>query len=326
MKKVIAMLLIMILAASVLAGCSSSQTNVDPSETGDSDGKLKIGFSVISLTFPYYVSMLDGIEAACEEKGWELISTDAGMDVEKTINDCIDLITQGVDVLVIASWYGDSLSEVFEQCKNADIPVFMIDTGNLPEDGDYVTNIGTDNFDAGYVGGNWTAKYFIEQGKNDINMIAFTTATSIGRDRVDGFVSGLEAGGLNVNKLNEYLGESREGFMSHCEDALTTYEDIDLIFGTNTLAGLGAYDSCVAADRTEIKIVGFDCEDDEVALIDSGTQYIATIKQLPYEMAFQTIQNIDGYLNKDATFEKTTPFESGVYSIDGDLKAEDILN
>lgn len=327
-QKAISILLIILLATNFLVGCSNSskvETTNTPEATEGSDRKLKIGFSVVSLTFPYYVSMLEGIQSACEAKGWECIVTEAGMDVEKTINDCVDLVTKGVDALVIASWYGDSLSEVFEQCKKANIPVFMIDTGNLPEDGDYVTNIGTDNFDAGYIGGYWTAKYFIKEGISDINMIAFATATSVGRDRVDGFVTGLKEGGLTVNKLNEYLSDSREGFMSSCEDALTTYKDIDLIFGTNALAGLGAYDSCVAAGRTEVKIVGFDCEDDEVELIDSGTQYIATIKQLPYEMAVQTIQNVEDFLFNGAEFEKSTPFESGLYCIDGDLKSVDVI-
>lgn len=185
--------------------------------------QLKIGFSIITLTFPYYVKMLDGFEAACKEKGWDYVYTDAGMDVEKTVNDCLDLTLKDIDALVIASLYGDSLQDVFEQCKAANIPVFLIDTGSLPPDGDYVTNIGTVDFDAGYNGGYWAAGQMKEAGKEAVRMISFTTATSNGRNRADGFVKGLEEGGLTVEVLNEYLGDSRESYMTPCEDALVTY-------------------------------------------------------------------------------------------------------
>jgi ribose transport system substrate-binding protein len=289
------------------------------------DGKLKIGFSVISLTYPYYVSMLEGIQSAVSEKGWELVYTDAGTDVEKTINDCLDLIQKGIDALVIASWYGDSLEGVFEQANAAGIPVFLIDTGSLPPDGDYVTNIGTDNFSAGYLGGYWTAKYFCQQDMNEINFLSFTTATTVGRDRVDGYLEGLSQGGLKVNRLNEYLGNSRESYMSSCEDALTTYPRVDLIFGANAQAGLGSYDSVIAAGRSEVHIFGFDCEDDEIALIDAGTQYIASVKQLPRRMASQTIQNIEDYLFNGKTFDKSIAFPASIYTKDGLISSEDIL-
>ena len=42
-------------------------------------------------------------------------------------------------------------------------------------------------------------------------------------------------------------------------------------------------------------------------------------------MAAQTIQNVEDFLFNGAKFEKSTPFESGVYCIDGDLKSVDII-
>ncbi len=341
-KKMLALLLAVVMAVMPHSGCSMTGAAEQPAAPSAApadevpadkteavapgeEKQLKIGFSIITLTFPYYVKMLDGFEAACKEKGWDYVYTDAGMDVEKTVNDCLDLTLKDIDALVIASWYGDSLQDVFEQCKAANIPVFLIDTGSLPPDGDYVTNIGTVDFDAGYNGGYWAAGQMKEAGKEAVRMISFTTATSNGRNRADGFVKGLEEGGLTVEVLNEYLGDSRESYMTSCEDALVTYPELDLVFAANAQGGLGAYDACVAANRPEVKIVGFDCEDEEVELIDKGTQYIASVMQLPAGMAQQTIQNIEDYLYNGATFEKSTPYESGVYCAQGALTTEDIL-
>ena len=164
---------------------------------------------------------------------------------------------------------------MFAQCKDAGIPVFLIDTGSLPPDGDYVTNIGTVDFDAGYNAGYWTAKYLKEKGKTEINFATFTTATTVGRNRVDGFIKGLEdfggKNGLTSKQLHEYLGDTRESYMASCEDALTTYPKLDLIFAANAQGGLGSYDACVAAGRNEVYIVGYDSEEDEMKLIDKGT-------------------------------------------------------
>ena len=328
-KKLTVIFLVVLMVLTAVTGCSPQKDQGNSGDSNKDDGKLTIGFSVITQNFPYYVSMLDGFKAACDTKGWDYIWTEAGMDVEKTVNDCSDLIQKGVDALVIASWYGDSLADVFAQCKEAGIPVFLIDTGSLPPDGDYVTNIGTVDFDAGYAAGYWAAKYLKDQGKSEVNYITFTTATTVGRNRVDGFIQGLkdsgEKVGLTAEQLNEYLGDTRESYMASCEDALTTYPKLDLIFAANAQGGLGSYDACVAAGRKEVNIIGYDSEADEMKLIDQGTQYIASVKQQPYEMAQQTIQNIEDYLYNGATFEKSTPFDSNLYTVDGLLTKEDII-
>jgi ribose transport system substrate-binding protein len=329
-KKILVMIMVLALGMSLLSGCGKQETQEATAELGEenasTEGGMTIGFSIATLQYPYYVSMLEGFEKACKEKGWESIISDANLDAEKTINDCYDMILKGIDALVISSWYGDALLDVFEQCKKESIPVFLIDTGSAPDTGEFVTNIGTNNFDAGYYGGHWAAQYFTKNGKEEINFITFLNATTPARDRADGFLKGLEEGGLKVNVLNEYLGESRESYMASCEDALVTYPEIDLIYGTSAQASLGAYDACEGANRKDIKIIGFDCEDEERQLIDEGTNYIASIMQLPYEMAVATIQNIYDYINNGAIFEKQTPYKSGVYCVDGELMTDDIVS
>ena len=143
--------------------------------------------------------------------------------------------------------------------------------------------------------------------------------------RVEGFVAGLTEGGLTVNILNQYLADTREGYMANCEDALITYDNIDLIYGASALAGLGAFDACEAANRTEIKIVGFDAEQEEKDKIDAGTNYIASVMQLPASMAEETIDMINGYVNEGKTYDKQVASASGVYCPDGALISSDII-
>jgi len=327
MKRKISWLLIVVMALSLLTGCG--QTKAPAAEEKEpeaaveqevvADDKVTIGFSVITLTFPAYVSLQNGIIAACDARGWDYHLAEAGMDVEKTVNDCLDLLERDIDALVIASWYGDSIGEVFEAAAAKNIPVFMIDTGGLPDTG-YVTHIGCDDYNAGYNAGKWAASYLVEEkGVTDINYISLTSATSVGRNRSDGFLAALnEAEGVtSVTLLQEYLGDSREGFMATFEDALVTYPEIDLVFSSSAQGSLGAYDACEAAGRDTVYIVGFDNETDEQVLIDAGTQYIASVDQLRAEQAEQTMQCVEDYLFNGKTFEIKTESKIAMHTADG---------
>ena len=332
MKKLITWAIVIAMLLSCIACATPAETSVPATEpvqeetsqpeTAEStevkDDTMKIGFSVITLTFPAYVSLQEGIIAACDTRGWDYYLTEAGMDVEKTINDCLDLLERDIDALVIASWYGDSLGEVFETAAQKNIPVFMIDTGGLPDTG-YVTHVGCDDYNAGYKAGAWSAGYLVKKGITDINYISLTSATSVGRNRSDGFLAALNEteGVTKVTLLQEYLGDSREGFMATFEDALVTYPEINLVFSSSAQGSLGAYDACSAAGRNEVYIVGFDNETDEQVLIDAGTQYIASVDQLRTEQAEQTMQCVEDYLFNGKTFKIKTESKIAMNTAEG---------
>lgn len=328
MKKTLALLLtlcIVLALGACGAGDDPASVETAPGESASSENPeaLHVGFSIVSLEFPFYVSMLDGFKAACEEKGWTYEYTDAGLDAETQLNDCADLIMKDVDVLVISSWYGDILSDVFEQAEAADIPVFLIDT-QVPESDGYVSSIGTVNYDAGMLGGKWAAQHLAEDGKTEVNLVLMHATDVVATDRANGFVAGLEEAGVTVNLLNTYVGSTREAYMTACEDALTTYDNIDLIFGSDAQAGLGSYDACQGAGRYEVEIMGFDCEDEEVERIDSGTQYIASVMQFPAVMAETTVENLDRYVFGGETIEQSLACDAGIYCAEGEITADEI--
>ena len=323
MKKILAILLALSMIFA-LGACG----NEDPPEettnpTGEDADTLHVGFSIVSLEFPFYVSMLEGFTVACDAKGWTYEYTDAGLDAETQINDCSDLLMKDIDVLVISSWYGDILSDVFEQAAAEEIPVFLIDT-QVPNNEGYVSSIGTVNYDAGMLGGKWAGQYMAEQGKSEVNLVLMHATDVVATDRANGFVAGLEAAGMTVNLLNTYVGSTREAYMTSCEDALTTYDNIDLIFGADAQAGLGSFDACQGAGREEVKIIGFDCEDEEVERIDAGTQYIASVMQFPAVMAETTIDNIDKYVFGNESIEQSLGCDAGIYCAQGEISAEEI--
>lgn len=346
MKKVIVALVLSFVMV-ISTGCSSEKRQEAPADTGEEaavseksgeetadvseeaasgvfDEGYKIGLSLTTLEFPYFTRMQEGFVKSCEERGIEYICSDAGMDAAKQVADCEDMISQGVDAVLLSTWWPDAMAGVIQDLSDAGITVILLDASNPPEV-DYVTNVGSDNYVSGYMCGIWTGNYLKEEeGKEEINYLEFVQASEEGRNRADGFHDGLNDSGLTINLLNSYDAPSRETSMANAEDALVTYAQIDLIFGACAQGSLGAFDACTAAQRTEVKVVGYDCEDEEMQYIDGeGTRYLASVRQYPAEMIERTMEALEEYLS-GSELEKQIPFDNGLYTCKGEYSFDNI--
>ena len=261
----------------------------------DSQAGLKVGFSLPSMTFPFYVRMYDQIMVEAEARGWDVSFVDGNLDAGTQLNGLQDMINNNVDIMIIATWYIDALADIFTQCGEKGIPVFLMDNMTIPEgqEKNITFTTGTDNYNAGVVGGTWYADYLSKNGISSIKMIT-VSATSIQQvSRCDGFSDALKEHGISVEILNTYDGGKRETAMAASEDALTAYKDLNLIYGASAQDSLGAYDATAGANRSEVQVFGFDGEDEELANIDKGTNYIATITQDPAGQAKLVAEKVD---------------------------------
>ncbi|WP_235935667.1 substrate-binding domain-containing protein [Tritonibacter mobilis] len=62
---------------------------------------LKIGMTFQEMNNPYFVSMQEALTEAAKDLGAEVVVTDAGHDVAKQISDVEDMLTQGIDILLL---------------------------------------------------------------------------------------------------------------------------------------------------------------------------------------------------------------------------------
>lgn len=332
MKKIISMMLTIALTLS-LFGCGQEEKvpaveNGAEAEKTESSGEeeFHLGISLVSMTFPYYVRMYDQFESMCKDNGWKMTFVDGNLDASTQLNGIQDMINGDVDAIVVSTWYIDAMEDVFAQCKEKEIPVFVVGntefTGNL---GELVTySCGTEHYDAGFLGGKWCAGYLSEQGKTDIEMVIMSGTTEQMKARGQGFVDALQEGGIQVKVLNEYDVSARENGMKNAEDALTAYPELDLIYGVSAQGALGAYDATVGANRTDVLTMGYDGEDEELELIDQGKNYIGTVTQNPQGEAEATIHAIEKFLAGEE-FEQIELIPAGVYCKEGQLTSEQIL-
>lgn len=113
-----------------------------PAGAAEAEKDYKIGFAQCTLASPFYVSMKDAAEEYAKELGVELVVVSADDDVTKQNNDINDMITGGIDALIVNPINAEGIAPAIEACTKAEIPVITVDR-NINEG--YTAYVGRDN-------------------------------------------------------------------------------------------------------------------------------------------------------------------------------------
>lgn len=109
---------LVLLAVALLVGACSS---------GPKEKKLKIGFAMDTVKEERWQRDKDAFEARCKELNVDCLVTVADNKADKQANDVDNLLTQGVDVLVIAPHDATQAASMVEKAKKQNVPVISYD-------------------------------------------------------------------------------------------------------------------------------------------------------------------------------------------------------
>lgn len=124
------------------------------------EGPYVIGFSNASISNPWRVAMLHGIEAAAERNAGKLsrfIITDANDDPGKQAADIQDLIAQGVDILLISPATAEAMDPVIRRAKRQGIPVVLVDR-SVPSTENFISFVTASDQALGRISAQWLAE------------------------------------------------------------------------------------------------------------------------------------------------------------------------
>ena len=130
-------------------------------------GPYVIGFSNASVSNPWRVAMLHGIEAAAERHADKLerfIITDANDEPSKQAADVQDLIAQGVDILLISPATAEALDPVVRRAKRRGVPVVLVDR-SVPTEENFITFVTASDQALGRISAQWLTEKLNGQGK-----------------------------------------------------------------------------------------------------------------------------------------------------------------
>jgi D-xylose transport system substrate-binding protein len=98
-----------------------------PNTGGKTDGKVKIGFSMATLKEERWQKDKAAFDAHCKKMNVECVITVANADAQQQANDVDNLLTQGVDVLIIAPHDSTQAVSMVDKAKAQNVPVISYD-------------------------------------------------------------------------------------------------------------------------------------------------------------------------------------------------------
>jgi len=255
---------------------------------------MKIAVIPKGTTHDFWTSVHAGAKAAADKLGVDIIwkgPTDEGKFADQ-ISIVEDMITQGVDGIVLAPTHEEALSDVVVKAYKKGIPVTIFDSGIRADPSNYITFAATDNYQGGVLGARRLAQLL--EGKGKVAMVKCQPGGASTMEREAGFRETLKKEFPNIELVDEKWGYSlREKSVNAAEDILTRSQGkLDGFFGSNESSTAGILQAL--KDRQlagKIKFVGFDTSPDLIAALEAGILH-GTVVQNPFKMGYEGVKSI----------------------------------
>lgn len=330
-KRIFAVMAVALICILGLSGCKKNvgtpEDNAASEEETEEDGEVEqekklVGFSVIDMKNPYFITLENAAREAIEKKGYELVMEDPGTDPEKQAVQIQEMIDQGISAIILSPVDWEKITSSLQALKEAGVRIINVDT--QVKEMDYVdAYIGSDNYSAGYICGEDLIAKCPEGGK--IAILECPTQNSI-NDRITGFEEAIAKAekGFEVVARADTTGEF-ERALEESEKMLMEHPDIVAIMCGNDQIAVGATTSVNVARAKEVLIYGVDGSPDiKKELQKSDTQIAGTAAQSPIHIG-QEAADIAERILTGQKFEKETYEEVfminkdnvGMYGVDG---------
>lgn len=288
MKKVAKFLSPVLLLSLILLLLSACGQEVTKNESGDKnenqagqDQKIKIGFSVSDLTLERWQHDRDIFVEEAKKLGAEVLVQSANGDSEKQLSQIQNMLSQGVDVLVIVAVNTESLSPVVQQAKKEGVKVLAYD--RLIMNADVDAYVSFDNVRVGEMQADYLVKkvpkgnYFLLGGSPTDN-----NAKMFREGQMKVLQPLIDKGDIKVVGDQWAKDWQASEAMRIIENALTANKNqIDAIVASNDSTAGGAIQALKAQGLDgKVAISGQDADLAAVQRIVEGTQSMTVYKPI----------------------------------------------
>ncbi len=245
--------------------------------------KFRIAVLYWSSNIPGQVAMRKGLEreaasinrkaSASGKPKITLITRVAGdgpAGIENQIKQMNEIIKSGVDIIIVQPTDNAALAEPLRAANRAGIPVVAYD--QYISGGTLAAYRTSDNYQAGYLDGEYIASKFTEGKEIKIVLVEYPHVSST-VERVNGFLDALKENGREFRVMKSYTAVEPVSGKKAAADILHDYPakgSIDVIFTVNDGGGLPVVKGLAAAGRREIMIATIDGDPESIANIKAG--------------------------------------------------------
>lgn len=275
-----------------IGACSTNSDDADPAGPGGDAteqpaDQLVIGAMLWNASVPFYSNFIKGQQEAADELGVELVMVDGKGDLGSQVAGIQQLITQGVDAIIVTASDAEGIAPAVKQAVEAGIPVFAANN-RVADDAGAVTFIGADDVEFGRQQANLLVQEVGEDAT--VGYLLGTLGTSAQLLRQEGFEEVLgEHPGITIVETQTESWDAAEA-LGVVQDWMNKYPvgTLDAIVCQGPEAANAAK---YAHDngRTDIKFVLGDYPVEVRDGIEAG-YVLGTVDQDPYPQGFRSVE------------------------------------
>jgi len=293
---------------------------------GRPSGELRFALVPKSVGHPYWEGVREGMEgAAAANQVKALFHGPPEASIEEQLKIIEDLITQGYDGIGISPNDPSAVKEVIKRAMDKGIAVVTFDSDS--PDSDRLLYIGTDNREAGRVGGRemiriLDAKPKAEAGGREllVQIVGGQPGAWNLNERIEGFKEAVA--GTNITLCDIlYNEENPDTSLQVAENAINAHPDLRGFFSSNVFGGPGAALAIKGAIQRgkikagQIRVVAFDTTEDILNYIEEGV-IDCTLAQQTRKMGKLSIERLLEYATEYQKSGTFTPPPQGKDIID----------
>ena len=220
-------------------------------------------------------------------------------DREAQISVVENIITRGVDGIVLAPLDDAALRRPVDEAMRSGIPVVIFDSGLKGDN--YVSYVATDNFKAGQLAGQYMAKLL--DGKGNVAVLRYAEGSDSTTKREDGFLDAIAAfEGIEIVTSNQYAGVTTESALQAAENLLSRFGAaegnlrIDGIFCATEPTALGILRALQNAGYAgKVNFVGFDSSEKMITALRAG-ELSGFVVQNPMRIGYLGVKTLVGHI------------------------------
>ena len=245
----------------------------------ESKGKLVYLTPGLDLAFWRYVS--EGVKSVAEAQGYDFAALDSTNDPQTQLQNAKDAIAQGVKGIILSPTDSSTAPAVLSLAAAAGIPVVIADIGT--DSGDYVSVIGSDNYEGANGVGKALAEAMKAAGKDtgSIGIVGISQARLNGQARTKGFKDAVTAAGITGDAgLQQMQAYTADETFKFTQDMITANPTMTAMFVQTDGPSLGALRAIKAAHMDgQVLVAAFDGIPEFVPLLQSGELVVSGMQQ-----------------------------------------------
>ena len=272
MKKLLSVLLVLTMIVA-FAGCSAKPAAEEAATVADAeaaateavaeataaptaDDQCFIGLAMHNQTETWAVAFADAFKAAAEAAGCKVAVTDASSTASNQVSQIEDLVTQGIDVLVVLPADYTALGSALKTAYDAGVKIVDADSKVVEADQSMVSCFVTaDCYKGGYAIGEYLAD---KLEPNAVIGALNYKQLSVIADRFVGLADALKDKGRTDVTIVEKDCTDLSAIASYTEDMLTANPTISAFVCLNDNTALSCYGAAKQLGYPDVMVFGFD--------------------------------------------------------------------